>query len=58
MTASTSDATAGALDPLLYHWPRDTVMHFDDAIAVTAIDVVYLGAAKPGLEPVPAAAAA
>ena len=32
-----------ALGPLLYYWPRDTVFAFYDAMATTAVDVVYLG---------------
>jgi O2-independent ubiquinone biosynthesis protein UbiV len=32
-----------ALGPVLYYWPRDTVMKFYEAIAATAVDIVYLG---------------
>lgn len=32
-----------ALGPLLYYWQRDTVFSFYDAVAVTPVDVVYLG---------------
>ena len=32
-----------ALGPLLYYWPRNTVLRFYDAIATTPVDVVYLG---------------
>lgn len=32
-----------ALGPLLYYWPRDVVFGFYDAMAATAVDVVYLG---------------
>ena len=34
-----------ALGPLLYYWPRDTVFAFYEAIAATAVDIVYLGEA-------------
>ena len=34
-----------ALGPLLYYWPRDTVFSFYQAMAETAVDVVYLGEA-------------
>jgi collagenase-like PrtC family protease len=34
-----------ALGPLLYYWPRDTVLHFYEAIAAAPVDVVYLGEA-------------
>lgn len=33
------------LGPLLYYWPRDTVLRFYEAIAATPVDVVYLGEA-------------
>ena len=32
-----------ALGPLLYYWPRDTVLGFYDAIADAPVDTVYLG---------------
>ncbi|NMM92173.1 U32 family peptidase [Rhodococcus sp. SRB_17] len=32
-----------SLGPLLYYWPRHTVLAFYEAIAHTAIDTVYLG---------------
>ena len=32
-----------ALGPLLYYWPRDTVLRYYEAIADTAVDLVYLG---------------
>lgn len=32
-----------ALGPLLYYWPRATVLSFYDEIAASAADVVYLG---------------
>lgn len=32
-----------ALGPLQYYWPHDTVLQFYDAIASTAVDIVYLG---------------
>lgn len=32
-----------ALGPLLYYWPRETVMDFYQAIAAAPVDVVYLG---------------
>lgn len=32
-----------ALGPLQYHWPRQTVFDFYEAMAATAVDVVYLG---------------
>jgi collagenase-like PrtC family protease len=32
-----------ALGPLLYYWPRDTVLSFYEAMAATPVDVVYLG---------------
>ena len=32
-----------SLGPLLYYWPRDTVFAFYEAMAVTPVDVVYLG---------------
>lgn len=34
-----------ALGPLLYYWPRDTVLRFYEAIAATPVDIVYLGEA-------------
>ena len=32
-----------ALGPLLYYWPRETTFAFYDAMASTAVDLVYLG---------------
>jgi collagenase-like PrtC family protease len=32
-----------ALGPLLYFWPRDTVLDFYETIAATPVDTVYLG---------------
>lgn len=32
-----------ALGPPLYYWPRDTVLRYYEAIADTAVDLVYLG---------------
>ncbi|WP_096668991.1 U32 family peptidase [Polaromonas sp. AET17H-212] len=32
-----------ALGPLLYYWQRETVFNFYDTVAVTPVDVVYLG---------------
>jgi len=32
-----------ALGPLLYYWPRDTVLGFYETIAATPVDIVYLG---------------
>jgi collagenase-like PrtC family protease len=32
-----------ALGPLLYYWPRDTVLAFYEAMAATPVDLVYLG---------------
>lgn len=32
-----------ALGPLLYYWPRETVLRFYEAMAATSVDVVYLG---------------
>ncbi len=32
-----------ALGPVLYYWPRDTIFSFYEAIAATAVDIVYLG---------------
>lgn len=34
-----------SLGPLLYYWPRETVLGFYEAMASTAVDVVYLGEA-------------
>ena len=34
-----------SLGPLLYYWPRETVYRFYEAMATTAVDVVYLGEA-------------
>ncbi len=34
-----------ALGPLLYYWPRETILNFYEAMAATAVDVVYLGEA-------------
>ncbi|MBS0291977.1 MAG: U32 family peptidase [Proteobacteria bacterium] len=34
-----------ALGPLQYYWPRDTVFEFYQAMAETAVDIVYLGEA-------------
>jgi collagenase-like PrtC family protease len=34
-----------ALGPLLYYWPRDTVFEFYQAVADSAVDIVYLGEA-------------
>jgi collagenase-like PrtC family protease len=34
-----------ALGPLLYYWPRETVMAFYDEVADSAVDIVYLGEA-------------
>ena len=34
-----------SLGPLLYYWPRETVFSFYEAMARTAVDVVYLGEA-------------
>jgi collagenase-like PrtC family protease len=34
-----------ALGPLLYYWPRESVFAFYDAMAATAVDIVYLGEA-------------
>ncbi len=42
MTASGLKITLG---PLLYYWPRDTVLDFYERIAATAVDVVYVGEA-------------
>ncbi len=39
----TAGAMKIALGPLLYYWPRDTVLRFYEAIAATPVDVVYLG---------------
>ena len=32
-----------SLGPLLYYWPRDTVMAFYRDMAASAVDIVYLG---------------
>jgi len=32
-----------ALGPLLYYWPRNTVLAFYEAMASTPLDVIYLG---------------
>ena len=32
-----------ALGPVLYYWPRDTMMKFYETVADSAIDIVYLG---------------
>ncbi len=32
-----------ALGPVLYYWPRDTMMQFYEAVADSAVDIVYLG---------------
>jgi collagenase-like PrtC family protease len=34
-----------ALGPLLYYWPRDTVLAFYEDVAASAADIVYLGEA-------------
>jgi collagenase-like PrtC family protease len=34
-----------SLGPLLYYWPRETTLNFYEAMAATAVDVVYLGEA-------------
>jgi len=34
-----------ALGPLLYYWPRDTVLAFYEAVAQSPVDIVYLGEA-------------
>ena len=34
-----------SLGPLLYYWPRETVLGFYEAIAKTSVDIVYLGEA-------------
>ncbi len=32
-----------SLGPLLYYWPRETVLAFYDEVAATPVDIVYLG---------------
>ncbi|MES3022930.1 MAG: U32 family peptidase [Pseudomonadota bacterium] len=32
-----------ALGPVLYYWPRETVLRFYDMVAASAVDIVYLG---------------
>ena len=32
-----------ALGPVLYYWPRDTMMKFYETVAASAVDIVYLG---------------
>ena len=32
-----------ALGPVLYYWPRDTIMKFYDMVAASPVDIVYLG---------------
>ncbi|MCY0914455.1 U32 family peptidase [Massilia antarctica] len=32
-----------ALGPVLYYWPRDTVMAFYESMAASPVDIVYLG---------------
>jgi hypothetical protein len=32
-----------ALEPISYYWPRETVLAFYRAVALSAVDVVYLG---------------
>ncbi|HWS76958.1 MAG TPA: U32 family peptidase, partial [Thermomonas sp.] len=32
-----------ALGPLLYYWPRDTVVRFYESVAQMPVDIVYLG---------------
>jgi len=34
-----------SLGPLLYYWPREQVLAFYDAVATSAVDIVYLGEA-------------
>lgn len=34
-----------ALGPLLYYWPRETVLRFYEQMATTAVDIIYLGEA-------------
>jgi len=34
-----------ALGPLLYYWPRATVLAFYEEMAASAVDIVYLGEA-------------
>ena len=34
-----------ALGPLLYYWPRDTVLRFYEAMAAAPVDIIYLGEA-------------
>ena len=42
-TNTTSHKPKISLGPLLYYWSRDDVFSFYEAIADTAIDIVYLG---------------
>lgn len=34
-----------ALGPVLYYWPRETVLRFYEQMAATAVDIIYLGEA-------------